>query len=565
MDCKKAQLLIVPHILGDLEHSSRQCQWLKAHLLSCQFCAEEYKYSKKTIEFINTHKVEFATAFESIDKNKVAEQEEIKKSWQGIQAKLAKSDVQEKQAKFRRTLWKITAAAACIVIGISLWFTLSNSNTFEESTTQQVAIAPAFSFKIELLSDNGTVIIPAGQVISTSTGELKTLVLNDKHQLIMNTNTTLSIKPTISDERIGCIVKLALGQIYSHVEPDGNPFVVSTAHGKAIITGTTFDIRATDATTTLVVAQGIVQFESEKGVVEVTAGQTSKIVDRSVPTQPLPCNTVELTAWATQHELKTTLAKVEDVSDTFDLTDLGLPVISGPIDLENMDYKNWVKENRDWFNREFPWIFYLKDALAQEGIYVDYPELLMKSGDIWQFVYPKVLSSRIPVLNPNSILKVISQYGFDEQWLTANIPVAKLVNDKPAAAKNRFIGLKAFEEWMRCFEQVHQSPASLNSGTLLYSLHASIYLANTRTLAWFSINNGQKFFEPEDKTSVLALLQTEVNTANKLTERIIELLQTSQSQPCDVNEYHRLVNEVIDYISSIMNVEERILEYEARK
>ncbi|MEE9371168.1 MAG: FecR domain-containing protein [Sedimentisphaerales bacterium] len=553
MDCKEAQLLTVPYILGDLDPDSRQCRELEAHLLSCQACAEEYENSKCVVEFIQEHKVLFAEAFETIDKKRAAEQEEIKRSWQAIQANL------------HTTLWKVTAAAACVIIGISAWLMLSNSKTLQKPTPQQIALAPTPSIKIELLSDNGNIITPAGTEIKTATNELKILIINGKHRMVLNSDTSLSIELLLDYERVGCMVKLASGEIFTHVRHDGNPFVVATGQGSALIIGTVFDIKTTDISTTLVVAEGTVQFESEEGFVEVAAGYTSEIAGQSAPTKPATCNTAELTAWATGHELKTALAKIGSLSlsDAYDLTDLWLSAMSGSINLEDIDYEGWIEEKRGWFKREFPWIFQLRDALAKEGIEVDYPELLISSGDIWQFVYPGTSLQQIPILYFDPLLKTASKYGFDKQWLMANITATKFAIDKPAAAKGRFSGLKAFEEWASCFEQVRKSPEELDSGTLLCSLHAGTYLANTRTLAWFSINDGKHLFRPEDKTVVLALLQTEVNTANKLTGKIIELLRMSQSEPC--GECQGLVDKVVEDISAIMSSEKGILKYEGRE
>ena len=127
----------------------------------------------------------------------------------------------------------------------------------------------------------------------------------------------------------------------------------------------------------------------------------------------------------------------------------------------------------------------------------------------------------------------------------------------------RLTGLKAFEEWASSFEQVRKSSEALDSGTLLSSLHAGTYLANTRTLAWFSINNGRHALRPEDKSPVLDLLQTEVNTANELIGRVISLFAASAEQPCD--ECQGMLDGIIEAISTITSIEERILEYEDRK
>lgn len=563
MDCKEAQILFVSHIMGDLKPKSLQSLELEAHLRSCQVCAKEYKESKATIEFIQSNKTEFAEAFESIERKETAERQELERSWQAIEVKLDKLEAQQKTAPFFRIIWKATVAAACAIIGISIWLILTNSKTSPEHAPQQLALTSAPSVKIELLSDDGSIIIPADRNITTSTSRLKTLVLNDKHRLIMNEKTKISIQPFRYDKYIGCMVNLSSGQIYANVEHDGNPFIVETTHGKAVITGTTFDVKATGTGTTLIVAEGAVQFASQVGSVEVQAGQTSKIIAQSTPTQPLPCNVEELTAWATGYELKTTLAKIESISDSFDLADHCLTTTSVSVDFETIDYASWIEQKRAWFGREFPHIFQLQSALSEEGLETDYPQLLISSGDLWQFVYPQSSPGRIPIFTFDSMLTATSEFGYDEQWLRENIPVAKSAIDTLSEAEEIYTCQKAFEQWVDCFHQALKSQEVPDSEMLLYSLHAGTYLANTRTLAGLSLINDKLNLPSKDKAEILALLQTEVNTANKLTEHIIRLFAASENQPC--GEFDKLMDQVIEEITGIMNIEERILEYEACK
>ena len=378
---------------------------------------------------------------------------------------------------------------------------------------------------------------------------------------MLNSNTAVSIEPLSEDNQFSCLVKLASGRIYADVEHDGNPFVVTTAHGRAVITGTIFDIKATDDRTTLVVAEGGVKFESEKGVVEVAAGQISEIFADSAPKRPQPCDESRLTAWAMGHELKPELAKIEPYSNDFDLNDLCFSANSGPIELERINYEDWIEEKRAWFKREFPWIFQLQSALAKEGIEADYPELLISSGDIWQFVYPETSPQQIPIFYFDPLLQTASKYGFDEQWLTANIRAARFSIDDPAAAKGRFTGQKAFGRWAGCFEQARKSQEPPDSATLLYSLHGSVYLANTRILAWLSLTNVEMDLPAEDKAKILALLQTEVNTANELTVRVIRLFAGPEDQPCD--ECRMLLDGIIEGIMNVRSTEEAISAYKA--
>jgi cation transport ATPase len=124
MNCEEAQVLSIPHIMGDLDPCSKQYQELEAHLAICQVCAEEYESSKETVEFIQEHKAEFAEAFEAIDREKAVEQEEIQSCWKRMEAELDRQEAQERQekeAKFRRLFVKVSAAAACLAIGVFTW------------------------------------------------------------------------------------------------------------------------------------------------------------------------------------------------------------------------------------------------------------------------------------------------------------------------------------------------------------------------------------------------------------------------------------------------------------
>jgi hypothetical protein len=256
------------------------------------------------------------------------------------------------------------------------------------------------------------------------------------------------------------------------------------------------------------------------------------------------------------------LAKIQSISDGYDLTDLGLSAISGPIELERINYEDWVEEKRDWFEREFPWIFQLKSALAAEGIEADYPELLISSGDIRQFVFPETSPQQIPILHFGSLLKAASRYGFDEQWLTANITGTKSMTDMPTP-KGIYTGRKAFEHWASCFEKMRKSQAPSDSNTLLSSLHAAMYLVNTRTLAGLNLMNGRTSLSAEDKAEVLIHLQNEVNKANELAGRLIRIFAGPANQPCEA--CRGLLDGIIEGISIITSIEERILEYEARR
>jgi len=363
MKCKKAKLLLAPYILGDLADDLKLLGQLEAHLRNCNCCTEEYQSIKQTIKFVEEYKDIFAEVFAEIDLERARKEDVQKQNWEKISAESTE------KPKSLQLFLRIGAAAACLVIGLLTWLVFSNDSKPhvlpQIFSSQQAVSIPKPSVKVELVTNTGNILVPSGQQI-TSAGQLKTLLINGKHQMMMNTNTILAIEPLIENNNIGCLVKLTSGQIYTHVQHDGNPFTVDTANGKAVITGTTFDVKATDDSTTLVVSEGTVRFKSEKGTVKVTAGQTSEIVDQSAPSIPLSCNAIELIAWAKgSYKAGSALAKTELNPDPWNLP---LSFEEKLIVLAETDYKQWVEQKREWFKKDFPWIFELKDALAREGI-----------------------------------------------------------------------------------------------------------------------------------------------------------------------------------------------------
>ncbi len=507
--------------MDDLEDSPGLYSQLEAHLLSCQACRERYEIRKQTITFIEQHKAIFAEALRNPEEKKAVEKEEIQLSWKRIEARLDQIEVQErkeKQTKFHRLIVKVSAVAACFVVGISTLL------TYSIYSKPKIALTP--SVRIELVSDNGNILIPPDRQI-VSCDELKTLIINGKYHLVMNINTILAVESLRENSNTGCLVKLLSGRIYTHVEHEDNPFIVDTVHGKAVVTGTTFDVKVTDNSTTLVVTEGTVQFESEKGVVKVSAGQTSRIAGQSAPSIPISCNTEELTAWATGYKAKHTLTQAESNNYPGEFT---LPLRKEPIILEEIDYTTWIEQKRGWFKQNFPWIFQLKDALDKEGIKVDYQTLLIETGDVWQFVYLDVSPAKFSLIDVNSLINTASDYGFGEQDLFEAIPSAKSAKGD-MNVKSGLFGLDALSKWITCFEDVQKSSEELDWDTLLYSLHASTYLINTKTLAWLSIRNKTSTYEPRDCRALLLLLQQEVQAAYNCVETL-KLAATSQYRSC---------------------------------
>ncbi len=562
MDCEKVKILSIAHILGDLDPSSEQYCQLESHLVCCPICREEYKRSKWTIGFIEKHKAIFAEALRTREKRKAVEQEEIERSWKHIESRLDELEAQQSQEKhtgLRRIFVRVSAVAVCLIIGILTLIVFSNYSKPQTlpqySCSQQVVSVPKPSVKVEIVRPSGNIAIATNQKIITD-NELKTLLINGNHHLKMDTNTILAIEPLVKNSNIGCLVKLASGQVYAHVQHDGNPFAVDTAHGQAVIMGTTFGVKATEDNTTLMVSEGTVQFESENGVVKVAAGQTSEIVGQSAPSIPLSCNTAELTAWATGYKPGDVAAPIESATDTYDVTELVLFTVRDTSNLESANYDEWIEEYRDWFKQEYPWLFQLKNALTKEDIKVDYPCLLIQSGDIWQFVFPESTPQQISSLKAESLMNVSSHYGYNDEWLFIAVPAAKYLSVENSAAKDQFFGLEAFEQWHKCIEKARWNFAEVDSDKLLYSFHASVYIARTRALAWLCVQNGMFESKTQDKTKLLSLLQAQIKFAHSSLQTTIELITTNK-KPCSA-EYLHCIGAMLENIEGLQTSQKKI-------
>jgi hypothetical protein len=544
MDCKQAKILLAPYILGDMDKNHRLCEELQAHLLCCLDCAQMHEGFKETIGFVRDHKAEFAQAFE-----RARVREKISKEAFADNRRARLLMAESEKPKNLKFFLRISAAAACLVIGILTWMIFSSY--LKPQTLSQVSSLQEPSVKVELVRPSGNIAVAIDQEI-VSDNEIKTLLINNKHQMIMNLGTSLYIEPLAANAQLGCLVKLTAGEIYTYVEHNGNPFIVDTDNGRAVITGTTFDIKATKDSTTLVVTEGTVRFESESGVVKVASGQTSEIVGQSTPSIPLSCSTAELTAWATGYKAGPALAKTELNPDPW-----GFPLSFGerPIVLADTDYNQWIEQKRDWFKITFPWMFELKTALTQEGIKVDYPELLIKSSDVWQFVCLQKFPARFSVPDFESLLRTAISYGFDKEWLLKNVPTAKSVRSKSLLSQNP-TGLAAFEHWLK------YAKGGQTALPFYYSADACKYLTATRSLIWFAVKEGKFNLTDNRRTEVLDLLQQEVIAATNCSNVLLYPKYEKKKSLCDDDLCEVAETKIIGCIEMIKVVEEKVQEYE---
>jgi len=552
MKCKRVKLLSAPYIFGDLADDLKLLGQLEAHLRTCNCCTGEYQSVKQTIEFVEEYKDVFAEVFAEIDLERAEKGNIPKQNWVRISAESIE------KPKSLRLFLRIGAVAACLAIGILTWTVFSNyskpQNIPQASSSKQIASALRSSVEVELVRPSGNIVVATGEKF-VADNELKTLLINGRHRVVMNSDTVLTVEPLVENSNIGCLVKLDFGQIYTHVEHDGNPFVIDTAHGKAVITGTAFDLKVTHTSTTLVVSEGTVRFESESGVVKVAAGQMSEMVGHLAPTIPVSCNTAQLVAWATGHEPEKPLDEVRPATETYDITDLPPFVMPVPIDLENIDYEQWVEQKRVWFQQQFPEIFRLREALAQEGIEVDYPDLLLESAVVWRFAFPPAGQDRLLAAEDAAIIKAANHHGKNVQWLKDRylVPIAKTATYRQKHMKD------AFMPWQNELATIVDSGKEVPREFLLDSFHACVYLRQTRSLVWLMVEAGRYSLPDTPKAQLQALLQAEVTAADSGMNDAIRLLATERPMlSCDSDLYQQLQRRLCEAITQMTQTERRL-------
>ncbi len=414
---------------------------------------------------------------------------------------------------------RIGAAAACLLVGVLSWWQIRDPGIL--ATGPKRSVVPSGGTSLATGPAYERVSTPSGTRIQMTAGQVESLILGGRHQLVMNAGSRLSVEPLVENSRIGCLVRLDAGEICAHVEHDGSRFVVQTAHGRATITGTVFDVKVTAAGTTLVVAEGSVRFESLEGVpgttqmVQVASGQQSVITAAlRVPSPPVACDAEALTAWAGTSQ-GGSRAPADAVASDLRHWELPLPAVPWAevqTDPNRIDAAAWIRRNREWFRQQFPWIFDLRDALVTGGYgppanIPDYPALLLRSGDIWGFAYLQAGADRQIEPDPNGLLRVAREYGRDESWLRRQSFLAAYATGRPQHAT----GAAAFEQWVQDLQaKSNWRLQEMGSRELHETFDACTYLVQTRTLALLALNQGLGGMTGPVRREMSALLQEEL-------------------------------------------------------
>jgi len=538
MNCRLAKKLI-PSSLAPNEPwlTSTDRADLISHIARCDSCRQDYEETRQIVHLFQQY-------------GQISEE---------TQALIDKAMLEEPGQKAARTLGlspiatKVASIAAAIIISLGIGWAFWGSNANKQGGAQQASIQKQ---PTTLQITENDVPIPASGIIKTDSTQIRELLIDNKHQLVINRDTTLSIGLLVSNGKQGCKIELHSGQILAHVEHDGNPFEVHSPHGKAVITGTTFDVKVTDHETALVVAEGSVQFESTKGMVQVLGGHRSKLRAQSQPTEPVACNAPLLMAWATGSDA---VPKMADSQVDKLIEDLPLPLTyqGQPVDLESLDYDGWIEEKRDWFKGQFPWIFAILEELttnnqelATEAI-PDYAELLIQTGDLWQIVYPHRFYRQISVIQRDSLAKVADRYQLGSTYVNQ---IFSQKRNMVLPTTQMSFGQDALNHWLiqaREAELVCDNTDKLTE-FCEYSMAIGKFLENTRALVWLCMKNGSFTTASGQKEACLNLLGQQVALACQVQQAAWQLAQTEDSS----NEGR--IRRLITFIEVIQELEMQI-------
>jgi hypothetical protein len=179
--------------------------------------------------------------------------------------------------------------------------------------------------------------------------------------------------------------------------------------------------------------------------------------------------------------------------------------------------------------------------LAQDGIEVDTIDLLIESGDLWRFAWPEYNQYRILAEDPKIIKKIAGQYSAKVE----NLLSAEVIQCKQTPS------IEALEKWLNAFDK-EQSNLTLDS------IHATVFLINTRSLAWYAVNDGH--IQVENKQQVLDLLSGQLRTASNSLEILNQLVLADENKStCSTAQCDEYIKKMKDDISTMMEIEKEVM------
>ena len=547
-NCQDTQELLALYAACPEELSQDERDELAVHLSKCPSCSQDYEGMKIADNMLRANQ-DFLQDSEVFDNNSydltevdLTDKELAELRFEAMidraLTRRKRRESKEKAARFRLILKSATTIAACLRIGFLACFVAKQFNN--KAMGPDLTANQQNTVKIQDVSGNIAEIMAAGQLISADSR--KTITINNNRQMILDEGTELFIDTYQGD---GCIVKLDKGRIFTEVEHDGKPFIVETSHGRAVITGTTFNISNGSDFMDLVVVEGSVRFESAAGTVNVNGGYKSTIAKGTAPMNPISCDTSLLTMWAKGHVEKK-IKSAESNESIQELVSLQ-PTCGAYCNLEDIDFEVWTEHRRGWFEREFPWTKRLQELLAAEKIEVDTIDLLIESADMLRFAWPEKSSRQLLAQDQKAIEQMAGQYG---------IEIKKLIPTGHKDQKRKISSVKALEKW---YDAISRNQNSLT----IDSIHAATFLINTRSLTWYGVKS-QKI-KVKDRTDALEKLQEQVKLASGVHEILNKMLLADINESvCSAAQYNEYVRDLKENISAMIEIEKELVKNEIK-
>jgi len=533
MTCREARLLMIAVLANTPDVVREQWKAFEAHLLVCSTCAAEYaetvrlmRLAKQNWTFVGRGGA--VTARPAPDRQPAwsrratqlvpPESMTAEQGWEDLKRRspslAAACRRQSQKDRRRRLLWRIATAtaAASILIAVGMGWTILQSRSSGRPAGQAIVASrtqkgiPADAYA-ELITSSGRNRLALGRPVKAG-DEPQEVILGGRHRIVMNTGTvaTFDAAPTqfedhVANDKVAYDIQLAEGELYVEVVR-GHRFTVRTDNALLTITGTKFDVFAEPGRTELILVQGSIRFSqtaTPQQWVDVTAGRASSIVGLSAPSKPEEVDAFAAVAWARDLGLNNALTQTEANDSFLDMAH-STWIQPSSADLDSIDYGTWLERKRDWFAKEFPWIFRVEKALSdQHGIEADYVELLIVSGDIWQFNYPRPLGQPIPVFDATAIERIARHYRVESDGLLKAVQSSSLKSlvagvDSATTGQSGACPTEAYvtalKDWHYAIVSSVGHPDGLPTDLLWFTIHAGTYLSNTRTAAylWFKEN-----------------------------------------------------------------------------
>ena len=489
------------HVTHAERLTPEQRDFVVDHIRDCPHCCDLYGVLCDLEEALREAKREAAGIPKQDIRPICTAEEAFARDWQRIQA----YEAAERKKRRRTLVFRIggMAAAACIVIAIGVWFVTRNTGTDQQPPIAANGGSPAVF--AELVTPEGRKPLALNQPIATDS-QPQEILLGGMHRVVMNRNTkaTFAAAPIGNDGphagKVPYEIQLAQGELYVEVVP-GNPFTVKTHNARLDITGTEFDVLADGEKTELTLLKGSIRFsalEHPQEPVSVTAGHASIVTSRRAPTAPTPADAVATVAWAREETLQNAIVSIQDKhADDVDQMLMAIRQTSwqhtfSPSDLDKLHYEKWRNEHRQGKLALTALAALPKDQSAS----ADWIELLMISGDIWEFHYDPKLSGHQPLtkLKPQAITRLARHRGLDEKEILKALSLPDSVLATTTAIQDGALGRRYVDALCRWHDAIlatvdTQNNPKPNDDLKTFSFQASRYLSETRIAAYLWVKN----------------------------------------------------------------------------